>query len=84
MPDKKRQVPFQGRQAEATLVQSTQSNEHWNTYLLEDGSLVRMKLIATEFLRIDGEYDAEGNPVYAIKSANVTTVDAAEDLKRKR
>jgi hypothetical protein len=83
LPERKRRIPFQGREVEATLVSPTQSAEHWNTYLLEDGSVIKLKAVATEFMRVDGMYDAEGNPVYAIKSATVTTVDAAEDLKKK-
>lgn len=69
---------------EASLVSTVQSSEHWNSYVLDDGSIIRMKLVATEILRIDGEYDPEGNPVYYIKHTNVTSVDAAEDLKKKR
>ena len=83
MPEKKRRVNVPGRgEREATLVMPTQSNEHWNTYLLEDGSVVRMKLVATEFMRIEDEYDREGNPLYYIRSTNVTAVEAADSLRK--
>lgn len=78
----KRRVPFQGKEVDATPVTPTQSNEHWNNYLLEDGTVIRMKLVATEFLKIYGEYDKEGNPVYVIKSTNIAAVEAPEELRR--
>ncbi len=56
--------------------------EHWNEYLLDDGTVVRMKAIVTEIARIDGQYDAEGNPAYMVFSTNVTHVSAPDDLKR--
>ncbi len=57
--------------------------EHWNEYLLDDGTLVRIKLVATEILRVDGHYDAEGNPLYILNSTNVMTAIAPEDFKGK-
>ena len=83
MPRPKKRVPYQGREVEATPVSATSSAEHWNQYLLEDGTVVRMKLVATEFVRIDGEHDAEGNPVYQIRSTNVVSLEAPEELRRR-
>ena len=56
-------------------------SEHWNEYLLDDGTVVRVKLVAQEIVRIDGQYDPMGNPAYAVFSTNVTHVSAPEDLK---
>lgn len=57
--------------------------EHWNEYLVEDGSVLRVKLVATEIVRLDGQYDQEGNPIYMVNSTNVLAVSAPEDLMRK-
>lgn len=57
--------------------------EHWNEYLTDDGTVIRVKLVATEVLRVDGRYDAEGNPAYFVKSTNVTTVSAPDELRQK-
>ena len=78
----KRRVNFQCREVEATPVSSTSSDEHWNQYLLEDQTVIRLKLVATEFLRIDGEYDPDGNPVYMVKSTNVVSVESTQLRKR--
>jgi len=55
--------------------------EHWNEYLLDDGSVIRMKIVATEMVRVDGHYDGEGNPLYMIGSTNVTHVSSPDNLK---
>lgn len=59
------------------------SGEHWNEYLCDDGSVVKLKTVVTEVLRLEGEYDSEGNPVYVVKSANVVTVSAPDNLRKK-
>lgn len=56
--------------------------EHWNEYLVEDGSIVRVKLVATEIIRVDGRYDPQGNPLYVLHSAQVLVVDSPDDLRR--
>lgn len=50
--------------------------EHFNDYLLDDGSVVRVKLVATEFVRVEGETDDQGRPIYMISSTNVVAVSA--------
>jgi hypothetical protein len=60
-----------------------QTNEYWNQYLLDDGTVIKMKLVATKVLRVDNKYDQEGNPLYIIQSTNVTSVNALDNLKKK-
>ena len=50
--------------------------EHWNEYLLDDGSVVRLKLVVTSVNRIDGHTDAKGQPLYQVESLNVMSVSA--------
>ena len=76
------QIPGQG-EIDVTEVGFRTSGEHWNEYLVDDGTVIRVKLVATEILRQDDFYDAEGNPGYIVKSANVTSVSAPESLRRK-
>ena len=54
-----------------------------NEYLVEDGSVLRVKLVATEVIRLDDQYDNEGNPIYVVNSTNVLAVSAPEALMRK-
>jgi hypothetical protein len=64
------EVPFQS------------GGEHWNEYLVEDGSVVKMKSVATDIVRIEGRFDSEGNPMYVVKSTNIVVVSAPEKLRR--
>ena len=81
MADKVR-IKFGSEVVEATPININQSNEYFNQYVLEDGTLIKMKLVATKAFRIDGRYDQEGNPVYFIRSTNVMSADASAHLKK--
>jgi hypothetical protein len=78
---KKIQLP-DGSTADAEVIPFRGDVEHWNEYLLDDGTVVRMKAVVTEISRVDGQYDMEGNPVYVVNSANVTHVSSPEELKK--
>ena len=75
-------INFQGRDVEATPVDFRIEREDWNEYQLMDGSHLRLRLVLSEVLRVEGEYDAEGNPIYVAKSGNVLTVRAPDNLKK--
>jgi len=83
MPDKNKiQLP-NGDWVFAAPVHVNQSSEHWNTYLLEDGSELKVKLVMTKVSRLDGSYDVEGNPIYIFQSTNITSVEAPQNLKKR-
>ena len=76
-------VEFQGKEYEALPVEVNQTTEAWNTYLLEDGSVMKLKTVVTNVVKVIGQYDNEGNPVYVVKSGNIVTVTSPEHLRRK-
>ena len=76
-------INFQGREVDATEVEFQTRKEDWNEYQLMDGTVIKMKLVASQIFRIDGMYDSEGNPNYQIKSTNVAAVTSPDALKRK-
>ena len=81
--ERKRTVKLpDGRDVDVTEIGYRTSGEYWNEYLADDGTVIRVKLIATEVLRLDGQFDQEGNPVYIVKTTNVTNVSAPENLRR--
>ena len=73
---------FGSETVDASPVDVNQSNEYFNQYFLEDGSVLKMKLVATKVFRLDDRFDAEGNPVYFVQSTNVLSVDAPSNLKK--
>jgi hypothetical protein len=76
-------INFGAEEVEALPIDINQTNEYWNQYLLDDGTVIKMKLVATKVLRIDNKYDLEGNPLYIIQSTNITSVNAPDNLKKK-
>jgi hypothetical protein len=83
MPGGKRRIKLpNGVEIEAEVIGFRSNAEHWNEYLLDDHTVVRLKPVVTEILRVEGQYDANGNPAYMIQSTNVTAVDAPEELRR--
>ncbi|MCX5694781.1 MAG: hypothetical protein NT014_06680 [Candidatus Omnitrophica bacterium] len=76
-------INFGGEEVEALPIDINQTNEYWNQYLLDDGSVIKMKLVATKVLRVDNKFDQEGNPLYIIQSTNITSVNAPDNLKKK-
>lgn len=72
-----------GREVWGEVIPVQQAQEGWSQYLLADGSIVKMKVVVTDVFRVENEYDAEGNPIYYLKSTNVLSVNASEELRRK-
>ena len=72
-----------GKSVEGTVVEVTQSIERFSEINLEDGSTLRMKPVVTEVIRLDGQWDKDGNPAYVVKSTNVlVVVDSPPNLKK--
>jgi hypothetical protein len=82
MSGNKVKINFGGEEVEATPIEISQAGEQWNQYLLDDGTMIKMKLVATKVLRIDNKYDKEGNPVYFVQSTNVISVAAPDNLRK--
>lgn len=80
--ERKKRVNTPGGPVEATELGFRSMGENWNEYLIDDGSVIRLKLVVTEVVRVDGQFDPEGNPVYLVKSANVSAISAPEELRR--
>ena len=71
-----------GGELEAEVIGFRSSGEHWNEYLLEDGTIFKIKLVVTEIARVVDSYDEKGDPVYLATHTQVTAVDAPESLRR--
>jgi hypothetical protein len=83
MPEVKKTIPLLGREVEVADVPISKSTEPWSEYVLEDGSVVRFKSVATSILRVEGQYNpADGLPVYLVLSSPVVNVVSAPDNLR--
>lgn len=74
-------INYEGQPVSAEVVEVKQSNERWNEYLLDDGTVLKMKLVLTNVVRIDEKYDSTGNPAYLINSTNALSVNAPTELR---
>ena len=82
---RKKQIPnpVTGEMVDATEMGHRSNGEHWNEYLLDDGTVLRIKLVVTNVVRIDDEYNMKGEPIYMIDSSNVVSVSVPEELMKK-
>ena len=77
-----RKVPLpDGTEGDGEVVGFRSSGEHWNEYLLDDGTVLKLKTVVTDVLRVDGHYDRKGNPLYLVDSASILAVDAPDELR---
>jgi hypothetical protein len=56
--------------------------EPWTEYLLDDGTVVRLKLVVTAAYRVKDQWDPEGNPVYVLTSTNVVKTSSPDNLRK--
>lgn len=83
MPDKKTRVQLQsGALADAVEVGVTESTERWTDVTLDDGSTLRIKTVIMGAVRIEGQWDPEGNPMYMVKANQVMAVSAPDHLRK--
>jgi len=78
----KTKVFLNGQWVPAVVMPVTSTQESWSQYLLEDGSLVKVKLIVTEIAKVDGMFEPDGTPVYSAKWNVVLAVTSPEQLKK--
>jgi hypothetical protein len=73
-----------GQQVSGVEVQTVESTERWSEFTLEDGTVLRLKLVVSAFIRADGHFDADGNPVYAIRGGPAMNyISVRDEYKRK-
>ena len=57
--------------------------EAWSHYTLEDGTIVKMKVLLLDVARIEGEYNEQGDPVYQTSVQYIMGIQAPDNLKKK-
>ena len=68
---------------EDQIAQFETEKEDWNVYRTEDGSRVRIKLVATDIVRLDEFDPSTGEPIYVVRSQNLLGLEVPEGLKEK-
>jgi hypothetical protein len=81
-PVAKKTVRLGNRQVSGELVPFENREEPWCVYQCSDGTTLRVKLVVSEIVRVDGMYTGEGDPVYVVKSSNVISTEVPEALRK--
>ena len=63
-----------GREVEAVSVDFEAKSEPWSTIELEDGSVIKLRTIVTGIVRLEGEFDPTGAPVYSVTQNTILRV----------
>lgn len=61
-----------------------ESNERWSDLKLQDGTTMRVKFSIIQMVRVDGEYDPDGNPMYIVKGTPTIVISSASDSMKKK
>ena len=77
-----RKINFQGQVRDAVTVDFEADKESFSTYILHDGSTLKLKAVLTEVMRVEGMYTPNGDPVYLIQAAQIMSVSAPDSLRR--
>ncbi len=80
---KKVETSFQGQKVTANDLNFKTVNEEWNEYELEDGTRLKLKTVVAKVLRLEGAYNADGDPVYQVTSTPILATDIPPELKQK-
>ena len=79
----KKKFNLGGQEVSGESVEFETEAESWNTYILHDGTKLKLKAVVTQVVRLDA-YKPDGDPVYLINSSNVVVADVPDQLKQKK
>jgi hypothetical protein len=84
MPETKKTIDIFGKQTVVAEVPILKSEESFNRYELEDGTVIRVKNVATSIMRVEGQFNPppDGRPIYLVLSAPVVNVDSSPLTKK--
>lgn len=74
-------IKFEGKQEEGERVSFEPLEEPWAKYRLDDGTVVRMRLIVADVVRLHKK-SPTGEPVYVVKSSNILAVEEPDTAQK--
>jgi hypothetical protein len=70
-------LPLFGHEVDVSDVPIVKADERFNHYVLEDGSVIRVKATATTVLRVDGQFLPDGSPIYIVITSPAVGVESS-------
>jgi len=77
MAETKKKLPIFGCEIAVSEVPIVELTEYFNQYKLEDGTVLKVKGVATSVMRIDNQFLPDGNPIYIVYMNPVTSVQSS-------
>ncbi len=74
MAERKTKLKLNDEEVDAWDVPIAESTERWTELRLEDGAVLRIKVVVGSVVRVDSIKDDAGNPLYVVKSGNALTL----------
>jgi hypothetical protein len=73
-----------GQMGDGVEVPVEESTERWSDIKFEDGTLIRVKMSVVSAVRVPGQYDVQGNPMYVLNMApTIAIVESPSHLRKK-
>lgn len=66
---------LQGKTVDAETMTFTVIDEPWSFYKLEDGTVLKMKLIVSNIMKLDTTDPVTGLPHFIVRSSNVIAIE---------
>src|SRR5881628_4240987 len=74
--------PISHREVESLNLDFEAKSEPWVTYDLSDGTVLKIRTLVTGVMRMEGEHDPVGNPLYNVSTQIVIrVVNAPKELR---
>jgi len=77
----KTKVDIRGEMVDGEEVEFKTDKEEWNRYPLEDGSILKMKVIPTKVVRTVKKHPQRNDPLYYVTSQTIIDVEVPDRLK---
>mgnify|MGYP001597955159 CR=1 FL=1 len=71
-------VKWNGEMVDGEVLFYEPLSQKWNEYRLEDGSLVKILLVVSKAMRVIGQRNEQGQPIYLLESTNIVTIIPSE------
>lgn len=78
----KRKFEFQGQEHWGEEVEFETEHEGFNTYILHDGTKLKMKTVVSQVIRLEA-YKPDGEPLYLINSTQVVSAIVPDNLRKR-
>jgi len=78
----KRKLNLGGKEYNAEIIEFETEREGWNSYILQDGTELRLKAVVSEIVRVEGAYSPNGDPLYMVQSSNIVVTNVPDRLRK--